>query len=226
MADPVRPSVNRRGAAWPDRAPVRHRRRAGSSRIDTDELPGRAALDDLRYIRSAMESAGAFTSVPGLAMVGLGLSAVVTAVVASTQPDRDRWLLAWVIEAAVAAVVAVLAVAQKSRRRGLAVTAGPNRRFASSFAPAMVTGAILTFAMWSRGVPELLPGTWLLAFGASVTAGSAASVAPVRVLGVTFVALGAIAFLVPAACGDAVLAIGFGGVLAAFGAVIARRHGG
>ena len=90
----------------------------------------------------------------------------------------------------------------------------------------MVTGAILTFAMWSRGVPDLLPGTWLLAFGASVTAGSAASVAPVRVLGVTFVALGAVAFVLPSAWGDAVLAVGFGGVLAAFGAVIARRHGG
>lgn len=226
MADPVRPGVNRRGATWPDRAPVRHRRRARSLREVSDEMPGRAALDDLRYIRSAMESAGAFTSVPGWAMVGLGLSAIVTAVVAGSQPDRDRWLLAWVIEAAVAAVVAVLAVAKKSRRRGLAVTAGPNRRFASSFAPAMVTGAILTFAMWSRGVPDLLPGTWLLAFGASVTAGSAASVAPVRVLGVTFVVLGAIAFLLPAAWGDAVLAVGFGGVLAAFGAVIARRHGG
>lgn len=173
-----------------------------------------------------MESAGAFTSVPGWAMVGLGLSAVVTAVIAGVQPDRDRWLVAWVIEAAFAAVVAVLAVAQKSRRRGLAVTAGPNRRFASSFAPAMVTGAILTFALWSRGVPDLLPGTWLLAFGASVTAGSAASVAPVRALGVTFVTLGAVAFVLPASWGDAILAFGFGGVLAAFGAIIARRHGG
>lgn len=226
MAEPVRPSMNRRSAAWPDRAPIRHRRRGNASRSAPDNSSGRAALDDLKYIRSAMESAGAFTSVPGWAMVGLGISAVVTAVVAGSQPDRDRWLLAWVIEAVVAAVVAVLAVAQKSRRRGLAVTAGPNRRFASSFAPAMVTGAILTFAMWSRGVPDLLPGTWLLAFGASVTAGSAASVAPVRVLGVTFVALGAVAFVLPSAWGDAVLAVGFGGVLAAFGAVIARRHGG
>jgi predicted MFS family arabinose efflux permease len=187
---------------------------------------GRAALDELRYIRSTMESAGAFTSVPGWAMVGLGLSAVVASVVAGRQADRDHWVLVWIIEAAFAAVVAVLAVAVKSRRRGLALTAGPNRRFASSFAPAMVTGAILTFAMWSRGVPDLLPGTWLLAFGASVTAGSVASVAPVRVLGVTFVTLGAVAFLLPTEWGDAILAFGFGGVLAAFGAVIARRHGG
>jgi hypothetical protein len=226
MADSARPGLDRRNATWPDRAPVRHRRRAGMNRTAPADGPGRNALDDLRYIRSTMESAGAFTSVPGWAMVGLGLSAVVTAVIAGFQPDRDRWLVAWVIEAAFAAVVAVLAVAQKSRRRGLAVTAGPNRRFASSFAPAMVTGAILTFALWSRGVPDLLPGTWLLAFGASVTAGSAASVAPVRALGVTFVTLGAVAFVLPASWGDAILAFGFGGVLAAFGAIIARRHGG
>jgi hypothetical protein len=195
-------------------------------RTPTGGSSGRDALDDLRYIRSTMESAGAFTSVPGWTMVGLGFSAVVTAVVAGLQPDRDRWLLTWVLEAVFAAVVAVLAVARKSRRRGLAVTAGPNRRFASSFAPAMVTGAILTFALWSRGVTDLLPGTWLLAFGASVTAGSAASVAPVRVLGVAFVSLGAVAFVLPVAWGDAILAFGFGGLLAAFGVVIARRHGG
>lgn len=173
-----------------------------------------------------MESAGGFTSVPGWAMVWLGASAVVAAAVAGAQPDRDRWLLAWMVEATVAAMVAVLAVARKSRRRGLRVTAGPNRRFALSFAPPMVTGAILTVALWMRGVPDLLPGTWLLAFGASVTAGSAMSVVPVRALGLAFMALGAAAFALPATWGDAILAVGFGGLLATFGAVIARRHGG
>lgn len=224
MADPARPGTPRRGAAWPDRMTTRHRRRTVPDGVVA--APSRDALEDLRYIRSTMESAGAFTSVPGWAMVWLGVSAVITAIVAGAQADRDRWLLAWVVEAAVAAVVAVLATARKSRRRGLAVTSGPNRRFASAFAPAMVTGAILTLAMWDRGVTDLLPGTWLLAFGASVTAGSAASVVPVRALGFAFIVLGAVAFAVPTAWGDAVLALGFGALLAGFGAVIARRHGG
>jgi len=225
MPDPTRQGGARRGSVWPDRVPSRHRRRRALAPIDVD-APARDAIDDLRFIRSTMESAGAFTSVPGWAMVGLGVSAVVTAVVAGMQPDRDRWLLAWVVEGGIAAIVAVLAVARKSRRRGLGLTAGPNRRFASSFAPAMVTGAILTLALWTRGVTDLLPGTWLLSFGASVTAGGASSVVPVRALGVTFVVLGAVAFALPSTWGDAILALGFGGLLAGFGAIIARRHGG
>ncbi|MSQ42647.1 MAG: hypothetical protein EXR45_00345 [Chloroflexi bacterium] len=184
------------------------------------------ALDELRFIRNTMEAAGSFTSVPGWATAWIGASALVTAMVASGQPTSDRWLAAWLIEATLAGVVGVLAVARKARRTGLAVTAGPNRRFASSFTPPMVSGAILTAVLWWHGLTAFLPGTWLLAFGTGVTAGGASSVRAVRVLGITLMALGALAFVVPQSWGDAILAVGFGGLLAGFGVVIARRHGG
>lgn len=200
-----------------------------TSRATTTTLPAIAhadALDELRFIRNTMEAAGSFTSVPGWATAWIGASAIVTAVAASAQPTSDRWLAAWLTEATLAGVVGVLSVAQKARRTGLAVTAGPNRRFASSFTPAMVSGAILTAVLWWHGLTAFLPGTWLLAFGTGVTAGGASSVRPVRVLGITLMALGALAFVIPQSWGDAVLAVGFGGLLAGFGVVIARRHGG
>ena len=216
------------------RAGRRHRsastgsgRRASRSAAAT--LPALAhadALDELRFIRNTMEAAGSFTSVPGWATAWIGASAIVTALVASAQPTSDRWLAAWLIEATLAGVVGVLAVARKARRTGLAVTAGPNRRFASSFTPAMVSGAILTAVLWWHGLTAFLPGTWLLAFGTGVTAGGASSVRPVRVVGITLMALGALAFAVPQTWADAVLAVGFGGLLAGFGVIIARRHGG
>ena len=202
-------------------------RRASRSAAAT--LPALAhadALDELRFIRNTMEAAGSFTSVPGWATAWIGASAIVTALVASAQPTSDRWLAAWLIEATLAGVVGVLAVARKARRTGLAVTAGPNRRFASSFTPAMVSGAILTAVLWWHGLTAFLPGTWLLAFGTGVTAGGASSVRPVRVVGITLMALGALAFAVPQTWADAVLAVGFGGLLAGFGVIIARRHGG
>ena len=58
-----------------------------------------------------------------------------------------------------------------------------------------------------------------------VTAG-AFSVRVVPLMGIGFMALGTLALLVPALSGDVLLAIGFGGLQIAFGAVIARRHGG
>ncbi len=216
-------SVGRR-----QRSPSTGRGRRASRAVATT-LPALAhadALDELRFIRNTMEAAGSFTSVPGWATAWIGATAVVTAMFASAQPTTDRWLAAWLIEATLAGVVGVLAVARKARRTGLAVTAGPNRRFASSFTPAMVSGAILTAVLWSHGLTAFLPGTWLLAFGTGVTAGGASSVRPVRVLGIALMALGAFAFVVPQSWGDAMLAVGFGGLLAGFGVVIARRHGG
>ncbi len=200
-----------------------------TSRATTTTLPAIAhadALDELRFIRNTMEAAGSFTSVPGWATAWIGASAIVTAVVASAQPTSDGWLVAWLIEATLAGVVGVLAVAQKARRTGLSVTAGPNRRFASCFTPAMVSGAVLTAVLWWHGLTALLPGTWLMAFGTGVTAGGASSVRPVRVVGITLMALGALAFVLPQSWGDTVLAAGFGGLLAGFGVIIARRYGG
>ena len=58
-----------------------------------------------------------------------------------------------------------------------------------------------------------------------MTAG-AFSVRVVPLMGIGFMVLGSIALLVPALSGDLLLALGFGGLQIAFGAVIARRHGG
>lgn len=49
---------------------------------------------------------------------------------------------------------------------------------------------------------------------------------PVQLMGAGFMALGALAFVAPAAWGDWFMAAGFGGLQIGFGLVIARRHGG
>ena len=59
-----------------------------------------------------------------------------------------------------------------------------------------------------------------------MVAGGAVSVPLVRVMGMCFFALGVIAFLCPPGLRDAMLALGFGGLLAVFGVAIARRYGG
>ncbi len=81
---------------------------------------------------------------------------------------------------------------------------------------------MLQRAGWVR----LLPGTWLLLYGAGVVTGGAFSVRAVPLMGVGFMALSAVALFAPRGLETALLAAGFGGLHVAFGLVIARNHGG
>jgi hypothetical protein len=72
----------------------------------------------------------------------------------------------------------------------------------------------------------VLPGVWLLLYGAGLVAAGAWSVATVPQIGAAFMALGAAALLGPAEWGDWLLIAGFGGLHVAFGAIVGWKHGG
>ena len=63
-------------------------------------------------------------------------------------------------------------------------------------------------------------------FGPGVVTGGAFSVRTVPVMGMAFMALGAVALVAPAGWRDVLLAAGFGGLHILFGLFIAWRHGG
>ncbi|MFQ5747173.1 MAG: hypothetical protein ACE5HF_08150 [Gemmatimonadota bacterium] len=184
------------------------------------------ALENLRYIRRAMEGSGSFTAVPGRGGIGMGLVGLLAAWSASRRPDLAGWLGIWLGAAAVAAALGILASRRKARRATAPAVAGPARKFALAFAPAIVAGAVLTGALLAAERRDLLPGTWLLLYGTAVVSAGSMSVRTVPVLGVSFMALGVVALLGPADWGDALLAAGFGGLNVGFGAFIAWRHGG
>ena len=71
----------------------------------------------------------------------------------------------------------------------------------------------------------LLPGTWLLLYGAGVVTGGAFSVRAVPAMGAAFMLLGGVALALPGS-GMAMMAAGFGVVHMIFGIVVARRYGG
>lgn len=184
------------------------------------------ALESLKVIRDAMERAGAFTAVPGWGTVAIGGSALAAAAVAAGRPDGRSWLLVWLVEGAVAAAISAATIAQKSRRVGLPLTSRVTKRFALAFLPGLGAGAAMTWVLAAHGLRPYLPGTWLVLYGAAVMAGGALSVRLVPLMGAAFVVLGILALALAPSWGNACLAAGFGGLHLAFGAAIARRHGG
>ena len=187
---------------------------------------GERALDNLRYIRDTMEGAGTFTAVPGWGQALAGAAALVAAPLAASQPTPGRWLAVWLAAAALAAGVSAAALVRKARRTGASLASGPARKFFLAFAPPVVAGALLTPALALSGLHRLLPGTWLLLYGAGVVTGGAHSGRIVPVMGLSFMLAGTVALAFPFALADAAMAAGFGGLLVGFGVAIARRHGG
>lgn len=186
------------------------------------------AADNLRYIRDTMERAGPFTAVPGWGGVLMGVSALVAAPIAERAAGVGprEWLRVWLIELAVALVLGSVGLAWKSKRSGVAVFSGAGRRFALSFIPPLLVGALLTLALVRWGVTLSLPGVWMLLYGAGVATGGAFSVRVVPITGILFMIAGAITLFLPIAWGNYLMAATFGGLHIVFGWVIARRYGG
>jgi hypothetical protein len=184
------------------------------------------AMDDLRFIRRTMERAGSFTAVPGWGGVGIGATALIAAAVAAQQPTPGRWLGVWLATAAVATLIAACTLVWKARRAGVSLNTGPGRKFLLSFLPPVGAAMALTAALYAQGASALLPGLWLLSYGAAVVTAGTFSVRAVPLMGVGFMVLGAAALATPAAWADAWLAAGFGALHVGFGLLIARRHGG
>lgn len=197
-------------------------------RAPRDEPPAlhTRAMDNLRYIRETMEGASAFTAVPGWGGVAMGITALITALLASGSSSENRWLAIWIGEAVISFCIAAWAVIRKSQRAASPMLSKPGRKFALSFSPPTIAGLLLTIALYRGGLTGLLPGAWLLLYGAAVVNAGAFSVKIVPTMGLCFMLCGACALFSPAAWANAYMAAGFGGLHVLFGMVIARRHGG
>jgi len=184
------------------------------------------ALDNIRYIRETMERAGSFTAVPGWGGMLMGVSALLTALLTSRlQSRQELWFATWMGEAVLAFGIGALTMLQKARAMKT-ILYGPGRKFALNLFPAMIGGAVLTVALYQNNLFTLMPGVWLLLYGVALVSGGTYSVKVVPIMGLCFMAIGAIAFLVPFAWANWCMAFGFGGLQIAFGAVIAWRYGG
>lgn len=195
------------------------------TRSEPPEMHARA-MDNLRFIRGMMESAGTFTALSGWGQVVIGITAVAAAIVASRQTLAWNWLATWLAEAGIAAGISVASMAIKSHTADVPLLSGPIRKLALSFSPAMMVGGVLTVALAQRGLHPLLPGVWMLLYGAAVVSAGVYSVRSLPVMGAAFMSIGTIALVAPPAWTTGLMVAGFGVLHIGFGIWIARRHGG
>jgi hypothetical protein len=184
------------------------------------------AMEDLRFIRNTMERAGSFTAVPGWGGVAIGVTGLIAAALAAQQATAARWMLVWLGAAAIATVIALGSMIRKARRARVSLSSGPARKFFLSFSPPVAAAIMLTTALYLRGAATLIPGLWLLSYGAAIVSAGTFSVRAVPLMGAAFMVLGAAALATPPGWADVWLAAGFGGLHIGFGLQIARRHGG
>ena len=184
------------------------------------------ALSNLRYIREAMERAGAFTSIPGWGGVAVGITAIAATVIAQPYAGTRRWLLIWLAEAVVAGIIASATMFRKASRANVSFRGGPARRFFSSYFAPIAAGAALTYLLGREGLYAVLPAVWLLLYGASFISSGAYSIPVVPVMGICYMLLGVAACFVPVSAANVLLGLGFGGLHVIFGIMIARRYGG
>lgn len=184
------------------------------------------AMENLSFIRDTMARAGSFTAVPGWGGVAMGATALLAGALARTATDATEWLTVWLAEAAIAIGLGGVFLVRKTAAMGAPMPWRAARQFIGSLLPPLLAGAVLTPVLFRAGLHTLLPGLWLLLYGAGVTAAGTFSVPVVPVMGAVFMALGALALVAAPAAGDLLLILGFGGVHIVFGVVIARRYGG
>ena len=159
------------------------------------------AMDNLRFIRNAMESAGSFTAVPGVGGMLMGATALLAAFSAHLSRGPLAWLAIWSGEALLALAIALGFSYRKALRSGTVLLSKPFRRFVLAMAPSVFVGAMLTLVLYRASGNHLLPAVWLLLYGAGVSSGGAFSVRIVPIMGVSFLVVGTVAAFAPATVG-------------------------
>jgi hypothetical protein len=183
------------------------------------------ALGTLAYIRTSIESSGSM-AVPGMAGVVMGSIGILAAIAASTARWASHWPAIWMLAGGIAFLVGGALMAREAAQSGHARYLGPVRKFLLCLCPALFAGAVLTLVLWHAGMESLLPGAWLLLYGCAVLSASTVTIPStmrlIWIMGALFVALGCLAFILPAQTHTAILGVGFGALHIIFGFLVGR----
>jgi hypothetical protein len=197
------------------------------------ERPGiQQAQENLLYIRQTLEAASQLTAVPGrsllatgfLALAGVLINGYVTGAPWNPRMDVRFSLTTWGIILGLSLAIVLVGIYRKSLQMRTPIHPPLLRRLLWSLCPALFLGALLTGLAVRTANMNWLPVIWLGCYGAAVTNGGMASVAPVRYMGLCFLLAAGGAAVFPPETGLLWIALGFGWLHIVYGAYIARRH--
>jgi len=200
--------------------------RVASKTVDQPPALHDRAMDNLRYIRETMERATPFTGISGSGEIAIGATALLASVVAAQQPSFKSWFAIWIAEGLISILIAGWSMDRKARAVQMPLMSGPGRKVVFSLAPPIIAGGLLTIVLVRAGLTNAIPGVWLLLYGTGVITGGMFSVRAVPVMGLCFMALGALALFSSPTFANWFMAAGFGGLHLLFGAIIVRKYGG
>ena len=184
------------------------------------------AENNLRFIRSAMERAERVSAVSGVGAMVMGGIALVAMAVSAGSTDLRWQLLVWIGTAFVAGGAGAAACAIKARRNDMPFFADPGRRFLLCLIPSLLIGVVLTATLLPSAQVGLLPGLWMMLYGAGVLAAGTYAAPPVMHMGGCFLILGVFAVALPEAWSNVLLGLSFGALHLVFGYQVYRHHGG
>lgn len=220
--------------------------RDGASEADTDDgdAPPPEAARQLARIRELMEGTSTYRTLSGVSALiagAAGLAACAAsawllapagfaAVRAVAPPDAAavRGLaVAWGLAFVVAFTAELVLTKRAARRAGGTTFYFPEgspllRRMRLAYGAPLVVGAAMTATLVRAGAWSAVPAAWLLSYGAALVCAGLFSIGAVRVLGMTNLAIGALAALAPE-LNLLWLAAGFGAAHVVYGAAILRR---
>ncbi|MBD2714683.1 hypothetical protein IC231_06520 [Hymenobacter sp. BT646] len=202
-------------------------------------------LAQLTEIRAIMERSSRFISLSGLSGVGAGVVALAGAgaghwflrheygdrgylrLLESTEQERTL-VLPYLMALAAAMIGAALAVAifftlRRARRTGTGLWNTLGRRLAMSLAIPLVAGGLFCLALFVRGAVSLVIPGMLLFYGLALLNASKYTLDEIRWLGLTQIALGLAAMLLPGA-GLLFFALGFGLGHIGYGLLMYNRY--
>jgi hypothetical protein len=177
-------------------------------------------LAQLTEIRAIMERSSRFISLSGLSGVGAGVVALAGTAIGhyylqqeygdqgfrrlfQTSEGERLAALPFLLGLAVAMIVAALLVAafftlRRTRRDGLrSMWTAPARRMALALLIPLVAGGLFSLKLFLSGAPELVVPSLLVFYGLALLNGSKYTLDEVKYLGITLVALGLVALLLP-----------------------------
>lgn len=203
--------------------------------MDRSEAEARIA-----EVQRIMERTTLYTLLPGPPAIAGGILAVAACVVSAVAAgsldfadvlklSRPAQVALWAMWCAVAVVgvgYEVLWVRSAARRLGVEALARPARVAAFALSPSVVVALVITAKLLADARLEYLAPVWLMCYGTGLYAAGLFSVKLPRVLGLAFIATGALGLLALPAFGILLTGVAFGLYHIAFGvAMVLRARG-